>query len=69
MFGKIIIKVFTSGFAVNKEVSLFYMISYPVEHHIYYLGTLLFDNIIYNADITLFVYLYGSLRLRMNKII
>ena len=69
MFGKIIIKVFTSGFAVNKEVSLFYMISYPVEHRIYYLGTLLFDNIIYNSDITLFVYLYGSLRLRMNKLI
>ena len=69
VLGEIIIKVFIAGLPMNKEVTLFHMVSYSVEHHIYCIGIILLDIVICNAGSTLIVYLYGSGRLRMTKLI
>ena len=48
------------GYGVDKEVTLFDMISNPVEHRIYRLGTLLLDGAIRNSGSALGLCLYGS---------
>ena len=68
VFGKIITKVCTVRLPVNKEVTLFGMVSYPVEPRVYCLGALLLDDIICNPGSIYVICLYWSERLGMTKL-
>ena len=55
VFGEIVTKVFTVRLPVNKEVTLFDMISYPAEPRIYCLERMFLVSVICNVGIILLV--------------
>ena len=69
VFGKVVAEVFIAVLPVNKEVTLFYTVSYPVEPHVYCIGTILLDGVIRNSSSTLVVCVYGSGRLGTTKLV
>ena len=69
VLGEVVANVFTSGLPVDKELTLFDMVSNPVEYHVYCLGTRLLDCVIRNSGSTLVVCLHGSGRTGMTKLI
>ena len=69
VLGELVADVFTSGLLVNKAVTLFITVFYPVEPRVYCLVTLLLDSVIRNSGSILVVCLYGSVRLGTTKLI
>ena len=69
VLGELVAEVFTSGLPVDKDVTLFYTIYYPLEPHVYHLGTFLLNGIVCNSSSTLVICLYGCGRIVMDKLI
>ena len=69
MFGEVVTEVFTFGLPVDKEVTLFYTVSNPVESHVYCLGIFLIGGVIRNSGSTVVVCLHRHGRLGMTKLI
>ena len=69
VLGELVAKVFTSGLPVDKELTLFYTVSYPVESRVRRLRTFLLYGIIRNSGNTRVVCLHGCGRLGMTRLI
>ena len=68
VLGEVVAEVFTSGLPVDEELKLFDTIYNSIESHVYRLGILLLDCIIFNSGSTLVVCLNGCRGLGMTKL-